>query len=112
MTYIVTEQCIACKHMDCVEVCPVDCFYEGENMLVINPDECIDCGVCEPECPAEAIRPALSADDDEWVEFNRKYARLWPNITEIGEVPANAKEMQGVPDKLKTLFSEKPGAGS
>jgi ferredoxin len=112
MTYIVTEQCIACKHMDCVEVCPVDCFYEGENMLVIHPDECIDCGVCESECPADAIRPALSADDDEWVEFNARYARLWPNITEIGEVPANAKEMQGVPDKLKTLFSEKPGAGS
>ncbi|GLQ54948.1 ferredoxin FdxA [Devosia nitrariae] len=111
MTYIVTEQCIACKYMDCVEVCPVDCFYEGENMLVIHPDECIDCGVCEPECPVEAIRPALTADDDEWVEFNGKYARIWPNITEIGEVPANAKEMQGVPDKLN-LFSEKPGTGS
>ena len=55
MTYVVTEDCIKCKHMDCVEVCPVDCFYEGENMLVINPSECIDCGVCEPECPAEAI---------------------------------------------------------
>ena len=57
MTYIVDEQCIKCKHMDCVEVCPVDCFYEGENMLVIHPDECIDCGVCEPECPEEAIHP-------------------------------------------------------
>ena len=112
MTYVVTENCIRCKYMDCVEVCPVDCFYEGENMLVIHPDECIDCGVCEPECPVEAIRPALSADDDEWVEFNGKYARIWPNITEIGEVPANAKEMQGVPDKLKNLFSEKPGKGS
>ena len=57
MTYVVTEACIKCKYMDCVEVCPVDCFYEGENMLVINPDECIDCGVCEPECPPEAILP-------------------------------------------------------
>ena len=57
MTYVVTDACIRCKYMDCVEVCPVDCFYEGENMLVINPSECIDCGVCEPECPAEAILP-------------------------------------------------------
>ena len=57
MTYVVTEACIKCKYMDCVEVCPVDCFYDGENMLVIHPDECIDCGVCEPECPAEAIMP-------------------------------------------------------
>ena len=57
MTYVVTENCIKCKYMDCVEVCPVDCFYVGENMLVINPEECIDCGVCEPECPAEAIVP-------------------------------------------------------
>jgi ferredoxin len=57
MTYVVTDACIKCKYMDCVEVCPVDCFYEGENMLVINPSECIDCGVCEPECPAEAILP-------------------------------------------------------
>ena len=57
MTYIVNESCIKCKYMDCVEVCPVDCFYEGENMLVIHPDECIDCGVCEPECPVDAIKP-------------------------------------------------------
>ena len=57
MAFVVTESCIECKHTDCVEVCPVDCFYEGENMLVIHPDECIDCGVCEPECPAEAIHP-------------------------------------------------------
>jgi len=112
MTYVVTEQCIACKHMDCVEVCPVDCFYEGENMLVIHPDECIDCGVCEPECPADAIVPAFSAELDEWVAFNARYARLWPNITEKGIAPANATQMQGVPDKLKTLFSPEPGEGS
>ncbi len=65
MTYIVTENCIKCKFMDCVEVCPVDCFYEGENMLVIHPDECIDCGVCEPECPAEAIVPDTEAGQRE-----------------------------------------------
>ena len=59
MTFVVTEACIKCKYTDCVEVCPVDCFYEGENMLVIDPDQCIDCGVCEPECPIDAIQ----ADD-------------------------------------------------
>ena len=67
MTYLVTENCIKCKFMDCVEVCPVDCFYEGENFLVINPDECIDCGVCEPECPAEAILPDTEDGLDEWL---------------------------------------------
>ena len=60
MTYVVTDACIRCKYMDCVEVCPVDCFYEGENMLVIHPDECIDCGVCEPECPVDAIKPKIA----------------------------------------------------
>ena len=72
MTYIVNDACIACKYTDCVEVCPVDCFYEGENMLVIHPDECIDCGVCEPECPADAIRPDTEPDMEKWVEFNRE----------------------------------------
>ena len=67
MTYVVDEKCIKCKHMDCVEVCPVDCFYEGENMLVIHPDECIDCGVCEPECPVEAIHSDNEENMSEWV---------------------------------------------
>ena len=78
MTYVVTENCIACKYTDCVEVCPVDCFYEGENMLVIHPDECIDCGVCEPECPVDAIKPDTEPDTEKWVEFNRKYSETWP----------------------------------
>ena len=82
MTYIVTDNCIKCKYIDCVEVCPVDCFYEGENMLVIHPDECIDCGVCEPECPAEAIKPDTEGGLDKWLEINTKYASAWPNITE------------------------------
>jgi ferredoxin len=80
MTYVVIDNCIACKYTDCVEVCPVDCFYEGENMLVIHPDECIDCGVCEPECPADAIRPDTEPDMEQWVTFNRKYAVAWPVI--------------------------------
>ena len=70
MTYVVTDNCIKCKYTDCVEVCPVDCFYEGENFLVIHPDECIDCGVCEPECPAEAIKPDTEPGLDKWLKLN------------------------------------------
>jgi ferredoxin len=111
MTYVVTENCIKCKYTDCVEVCPVDCFYEGENMLVINPDECIDCGVCEPECPAEAILPDTEEGTDKWVEFNAKYAEQWPNITvKIDPLP-EAAEFDGKPDKMQ-YFSENPGEGS
>ena len=73
MTYIVNDKCIKCKYMDCVEVCPVDCFYEGENMLVIHPDECIDCGVCEPECPVEAIRPDTEPGLEKWLKVNTEY---------------------------------------
>ena len=78
MTYIVTDNCIRCKYTDCVEVCPVDCFYEGENFLVIHPDECIDCGVCEPECPAEAIKPDTEPGLDKWLQINTEYAKIWP----------------------------------
>src|SRR5271165_298480 len=81
MPYVVTEACIRCKYMDCIEVCPVDCFYEGDNMLVISPDECIDCGVCEPECPAEAIISDTDKEAEKWLEMNREYAGKWPNIT-------------------------------
>ena len=108
MTYVVTENCIKCKYMDCVEVCPVDCFYVGENMLVIHPDECIDCGVCEPECPAEAILPDSDDRATPWVELNRDYAQSWPNITRKGEAPADADEWKDKPD-TKALFSAAPG---
>ena len=84
MTYIVKDECIKCKLMDCVEVCPVDCFYEGENMLVIHPDECIDCGVCEPECPIDAIVADTAykeKDKEKWLTINEKYSKLWPNIS-------------------------------
>ena len=73
MTYIVNDKCIKCKLMDCVEVCPVDCFYEGENMLVIKPDECIDCGVCEPECPIDAIEPDTKENAKKWIKINKEY---------------------------------------
>ena len=74
MTYVVTEDCIKCKYMDCVEVCPVDCFYEGDNMLVIHPDECIDCGVCEPECPPKAILPDSNGKAEKWLKMNAEFA--------------------------------------
>jgi len=82
MTYVVTEKCIGCKHTDCVEVCPVDCFYEGENFLAINPDECIHCGLCEPECPIEAIVAEADLDnvDLHWVKLNGELAQIWPKI--------------------------------
>ncbi len=108
MTYIVNDACIKCKLMDCVEVCPVDCFYEGENMLVIHPDECIDCGVCEPECPVEAIRPDTDDGMEKWVEMNREYAEAWPNITSKGEPPPDADEWRDVPDKFDKHFSPNP----
>ena len=101
MTFVVIENCIRCKYQDCVEVCPVDCFYEGETMLVIAPDECIDCGVCVPECPAEAIVDDTDPAAAEWLDFNAKAAKDWPNITRVGEVPADADEWNGKPDKKK-----------
>ena len=108
MTYVVTSACINCKYTDCVAVCPVDCFYEGENMLVINPEECIDCGVCEAECPANAIHPDTKPDMEEWVEFNQKYASLWPRITEMKSAPKDADEWLSVENKLQYLNSS-PG---
>ena len=111
MTYIVTDNCIKCKYTDCVEVCPVDCFYEGENMLVIHPDECIDCGVCEPECPADAIRPDTENDMEGWVTLNQKYAEIWPNITIKKDQAPDAEKFDGEPGKLDKYFSEKPGDG-
>ena len=105
MTYIVTEDCIKCKYTDCVEVCPVDCFYEGENMLVIHPDECIDC-VCEPECPADAIK-ADTETAGKWLEVNTKFADIWPNITMRKDAPADASWLQR-PIKCEH-FSENPG---
>ncbi len=108
MTFVVTEACIKCKYTDCVEVCPVDCFYEGENMLMIHPDECIDCGVCEPECPVEAI-VAESEEVIDWVERNREYASIWPNIVKKKDAPADAVHFKDVKDKFLNHFS--PNAG-
>lgn len=105
MTFVVTENCIKCKYQDCVEVCPVDCFYEGPNFLAIHPDECIDCALCEPECPANAIfsEDELPESQKAFIKINADLAQIWPNITEIGERPADGKEWDGKPNKLALL---------
>jgi ferredoxin len=111
MTYVVNDSCIKCKYTDCVEVCPVDCFYEGENMLVIHPDECIDCGVCEPECPVDAIKPDTEPGLEKWLGLNAEYAKVWPNITVKKEAPADAGEYDAVEGKFDKFFSAEPGEG-
>lgn len=111
MTYVVTESCIKCKYMDCVEVCPVDCFYEGENMLVIDPEVCIDCGVCQPECPIDAILPDTEPGMEKWVEINAQYAALWPNITQKKAPPQDADAWVSVPNKYPNHFSPEGGGG-
>jgi ferredoxin len=111
MTYVVTEDCIKCKHMDCVEVCPVDCFYEGENMLVIHPDECIDCGVCEPECPVDAIKPDTEPGLEKWLELNRKFSESWPNITSKKDALPDADAHKDESEKFQKYFSPEPGSG-
>ena len=110
MPYVVTEACIKCKYTDCVEVCPVDCFYEGENMLVIHPDECIDCGVCEPECPAEAIIPDIEPEAEKWLEMNREYSEKWPNITSKIDEAAEADNFKTEAGKFDKYFSSNPGS--
>ena len=106
VTYVVNESCIKCKLMDCVEVCPVDCFYEGENMLVIHPDECIDCGVCEPECPVEAIKPDTEPNLEKWLGINAEYAKTWPNITVKREPPADSKGVGGEAGQAAILLAK------
>ncbi len=105
MTYVVTENCIKCKYMDCVEVCPVDCFHEGPNFLVIDPEECIDCTLCEPECPAEAIfsEEDLPSGQEHFLELNKELSAQWPVITERGEPPEDAADWDGKPEKLQYL---------
>jgi ferredoxin len=105
MTFVVTEACIKCKLTDCVEVCPVDCFHEGPNFLVIDPDECIDCTLCEPECPVEAIysEDELPAGQEEFLELNAELSQEWPVITEMKDPPEDADEWREVKDKLEYL---------
>ena len=112
MTYVVNENCIKCKLTDCVEVCPVDCFYEGENMLVINPDECIDCGVCEPECPINAIEPDTNKNTEKLVLLNKEMSAKWPNINKKKDPLPDADKYKNTLNKLEKYFSDKPGPGN
>lgn len=105
MTFIVGENCIKCKYTDCVEVCPVDCFYEGPNFLVIHPDECIDCALCEPECPVDAIfsEDELPEDEQEFLELNAELSQQWPNITEKKDPLEDAEDWADVKPKREHL---------
>lgn len=105
MTFVVTENCIKCKYTDCVEVCPVDCFHEGPNFLVIDPDECIDCSLCEPECPVDAIVSEDDLDDGQkqFLQLNADLSLKWPVITVKKDAPPDADEWKNKPGKLKLL---------
>ncbi|MBI5447610.1 MAG: ferredoxin family protein [Gammaproteobacteria bacterium] len=101
MTFVVTEDCIKCKYTDCVEVCPVDCFYEGPTMLVINPNECIDCALCESECPVDAICSEDDVPEDMkiFIDLNANFSKEWPNLTHKKPAPADADDWKGKPNK-------------
>jgi len=105
MTYVVTESCIKCKYTDCVDVCPVDCFHEGPNMLVIDPDECIDCTLCVAECPVEAIfaEDDVPVDQRKYTAINAVFVKVWPAITEKIDAPADADEWAKVKEKGQLL---------
>ena len=105
MTFVVLESCIKCKYADCVEVCPVDCFHEGPNMLVIDPAECIDCTLCEPECPVEAIMAEddVPANQKQFIDLNAELSKVWPVITSMQDASEDADEWKGQPDKLQYL---------
>lgn len=105
MTFVVNENCIRCKYTDCVEVCPVDCFYEGPNMLVINPDECIDCALCESECPVNAISSEDDVPDNmkEFIQINADMSKVWPNLSHKKDAPADADEWKDVKGKKQYL---------
>jgi ferredoxin len=108
MTYVVTESCIKCKYMDCVPVCPVHCFHEGANMLVIDPATCIDCDECRPACPAKAIKPDSAPGVEKWLKLNADFVKRWPNITKKKNPPVDADKWAGVADKFKKYFDPEP----
>jgi ferredoxin len=111
MTFVVLDNCIKCKFTDCVEVCPVDCFYEGVNMLVIDPEVCIDCGVCEPECPADAIKADTAKNLGIFPKLNADMAKIWPNLAFKRKALPEAAEFNGTFNKYETYFSPDPGEG-
>jgi ferredoxin len=109
MPYVVTEDCIKCKYMDCVDTCPVSCFFEGANTLVIHPDECIDCAACEPTCPVNAIVSDDTPGGVKWAALNRTYSAQWPRIVQRAPAPPDADEWAGVTNKYEKHFEPAPG---
>ena len=105
MAFVITDNCIRCKFTDCVEVCPVDCFHEGPNFLVIDPEDCIECTSCEPECPANAIYAEgdLPENQIHFIEINAELAQKWPVIIERKPALMDAEQWNGIPDKLSHL---------
>ncbi len=105
MAFVVTDNCILCKYTDCVAVCPADAFYEGPNFLVINPDDCIDCDLCPVECPADAIyqEDEVPEEQQAFVELNAELSKHWPRITKVKPPLAEAKQWDGITDKIKYL---------
>jgi len=103
MTFVVTESCVKCKYTDCVDVCPVDCFKEGPNFLVIDPDGCIDCAVCVPECPVDAIVADKDLKDKSWLDINAKLALQWPTISKKKAPLPEAEEFKAIKDKRHLL---------
>jgi ferredoxin len=112
MTFVITDGCIKCKYTDCVDVCPVPtCFHEGDNMLVIDPAVCIDCGLCEPECPVEAILPESYPEAEKWLGLNIEYSDTWPAILRSKPAPVDADDFRGLDNKFEQHFSPRPGEG-
>jgi ferredoxin len=112
MTFVVTDACIRCKFMDCVQVCPVEAFREGATMLVIDPNECIDCNLCLPECPADAILPDIESGATAWIELNKTYASQWPVVSrKLNQTPDDAEAFNGLAGKFEAYFSAEPGKG-
>ena len=108
MSFVVTESCIKCKFTDCVDVCPVSCFHEGATMLAIHQTDCIDCGICEPECPVDAIVPDSHPSAHKWVQLNEKYSVIWPHIARSRPHAADADQYRVVKDKFPDLFDPAP----
>ena len=106
MTHVVTSACVKCKYQDCVAVCPVDCFREAGEYLVIDPDDCIDCMACVPECPVDAIKPDTEEGSKKWVDINKEFSEIWPNINSKKEPPADWKNFENEEDKYKKYFKE------
>ncbi|SHH64138.1 ferredoxin FdxA [Pollutimonas bauzanensis] len=110
MPFVVTDACIRCLYTNCVEVCPVDCFFCGEVMLVISPDKCIDCGACAPQCPVSAIVPDTDPLADKWLPINAEFSATWPSITHKREHPPDADAYRDQPSKFERYFSSAPDA--